>query len=168
MALCFQVKRHGKSWLAAIRNISQQQSLSKQSILFDWESAYPSSALTKSTSLSFWPQTGMYRCTVNFVGVIILLCLESHYICVWVSFKLYSQSVWQYSCRSVLQSNSRGMRRQWCRTDIKCGYASVWFIFLRMRSKTWVALLVSICTWKRRSTATTPWISPADYVTVAK
>lgn len=38
------------------------------------------------------------------------------------------------------------MRRQWCSTDIKCGYASVWFIFLRMRSKTWVALLVSICT----------------------
>lgn len=45
--------------------------------------------------------------------------------------------------------DSRGMSRQWCRTDIKCGYASVWFIFLRMRSKTWVALLVSICTWRK-------------------
>lgn len=55
--------------------------------------------------------------------------------------------------------HSRGMRRQWCSTDIKCGYASVWFIFLRMRSKTWVALLVSICTWRRRKTC--PQTNPA-------
>ena len=40
----------------------------------------------------------------------------------------------------------QGIRRQCCKTDIKCGCASVWFIFFFMSSNTCVALFVSMCT----------------------
>lgn len=63
------------------------------------------------------------------------------------TFLLYN--IYQACLSSHKQLNLRGMSRQWCRTDIKCGYASVWLIFFRMRSKTCVALLVSTCTWIR-------------------
>lgn len=74
------------------------------------------------------------------------------------------------SLLSVLRDSncqhSRGMRRQWCSTDIKCGYASVWFIFLRIRSKTWVALFVSICTWRRRKTCQQKTQHSLDHVLI--